>query len=427
MKGKLQEKGQALILIALAAIGLFAFAALAIDGSRAFSDKRHAQNAVDTAALAGGLAHVRGNDITKAALDRAASNGYDNGASNDVTVTIADTPPGECPGAGKDITVTIVSHLPTTFAGVFGRSEITNAVTSTTRSCDTATVNPSPLYPGVAFMTTKTGPCNGGANPGLKSVGGSQIQLWGISIGSASTDGSCIQLGSGNAQLKRQESGTACSNLLTAAANGTGINRSSVHGQDGCGATQTSLSFPAAPANLGITCTGDATRSGNTLSPGNYYPTNFGNVDFPGGATNLNPGTYCVKTGNFKLNGTALRGNGVTIVLETGSLSWGGNGTKPDLSGPTSGPYKGLVIYAPPGNTSSMIFGTHGADERLRGTIMMQDASCDIGGQIQKNSYQFICSQLVLNSSATDVQVTYDSNTLYSPATVVKPTISLLR
>jgi len=55
---KASEKGQALILIALAAIGLFAFTALAIDGSRVYSDKRHAQNAADTAALAGALALV---------------------------------------------------------------------------------------------------------------------------------------------------------------------------------------------------------------------------------------------------------------------------------------------------------------------------------------------------------------------------------
>ena len=55
---KKTERGQALILIAFAAIGLFAFSALAIDGSRAFSNKRHAQNTADTAALAAALAHI---------------------------------------------------------------------------------------------------------------------------------------------------------------------------------------------------------------------------------------------------------------------------------------------------------------------------------------------------------------------------------
>ena len=46
------ERGQALILIALAAIGLFGIAGLAIDGSMKLSDRRHAQNAADTAVLA---------------------------------------------------------------------------------------------------------------------------------------------------------------------------------------------------------------------------------------------------------------------------------------------------------------------------------------------------------------------------------------
>ena len=50
------ERGQALVLIALAAIGLFGITGLAIDGSAKFSDRRHAQNAADTAVLAAALA-----------------------------------------------------------------------------------------------------------------------------------------------------------------------------------------------------------------------------------------------------------------------------------------------------------------------------------------------------------------------------------
>ena len=49
---KSNERGQALIVIALAAIVLFGFVALAIDGTATFSDRRHAQNAADTAAMA---------------------------------------------------------------------------------------------------------------------------------------------------------------------------------------------------------------------------------------------------------------------------------------------------------------------------------------------------------------------------------------
>ena len=55
MKRKPQERGQALILIAFGAIALFGFTALAVDGTRVFSDRRHAQNAADVLAVVRGV------------------------------------------------------------------------------------------------------------------------------------------------------------------------------------------------------------------------------------------------------------------------------------------------------------------------------------------------------------------------------------
>lgn len=142
MSIKAKEKGQALILITLAAVGLFAFAALAIDGSRVYSEKRHAQNAADAAAMAGALAYTRNNslsntDIENISQTRATSNGYDNLASNDVSVSIAAVPSGKCPGgtAGKDIIVEIIAYVDTTFARIIGRNQVTTAVTATSRAC----------------------------------------------------------------------------------------------------------------------------------------------------------------------------------------------------------------------------------------------------------------------------------------------------
>lgn len=139
MERKQHEKGQALILIALAAVGLFAFAALAIDGSRLYSDKRHAQNAADAAVMAGALAYTRGDNINTAVTTRLNENGYDGGTMSDITVTETDilAGSGECVGdtAGKDITVDIVSYVNTTFARVVGREQLTTAVTATSRSC----------------------------------------------------------------------------------------------------------------------------------------------------------------------------------------------------------------------------------------------------------------------------------------------------
>ena len=52
------QRGQALIIIAFAIIGLIGMTGLAVDGGMAFSDRRHAQNAADTAAVAGALAKI---------------------------------------------------------------------------------------------------------------------------------------------------------------------------------------------------------------------------------------------------------------------------------------------------------------------------------------------------------------------------------
>jgi len=91
MRPKVHERGQALVIIALAAVGLFGFSALAIDGSRVFSDRRNAQNAADTAALSAALAKIRQENYVQAALDRAADNGYAIDANSSVEVAMCNT------------------------------------------------------------------------------------------------------------------------------------------------------------------------------------------------------------------------------------------------------------------------------------------------------------------------------------------------
>ena len=142
MKQINNEKGQALIIIAMAAVVLIGFSALAMDGARAFEDKRHAQNAADTSALAGALAYQRGEDITTAAQDRATSNGYDDQNDpgvNDVTITITDIAEGSgiCPGdaAGKEIQVDIETTVNTTLGRVLGRNTMTSKSTAVTHAC----------------------------------------------------------------------------------------------------------------------------------------------------------------------------------------------------------------------------------------------------------------------------------------------------
>lgn len=141
------EHGQALVIFALAAIGIFAIVGLAIDGSAKFSDRRHAQNAADTAALAGALARIRAEEqglsdadiqiaMEVAARNQADENGYDgNLVSNQVWVyscnDIDPTSPGDCGpynGNSRYIEVVIESFVNTSFARVIGVAETKNTV-----------------------------------------------------------------------------------------------------------------------------------------------------------------------------------------------------------------------------------------------------------------------------------------------------------
>jgi Flp pilus assembly protein TadG len=416
------EKGQALIIISFAAIALFGFAALAIDGSRVFSDRRHAQNAADTSVMAAQLARIRGEDAINTGQTRATSNGYnDDGTTNDVTITLTATAPGVCKSAGVDIEVTIVSHVPTTFARILGRDEVINTVSAIARSCDYYVSGGSPLYPGNSIYTTRTTSCGNGVSDKSLYVGGSShIQLWGGGMGSASSDGNCLHFKGGEAQFKLSEtSPKTCADIETASSSGGEFG--SVKKEDGCGDVVRNVSFDSPPADLGITCSTNATVSGSTMSPGNYTGT------FPPPSVQtLQPGTYCVN-GDFTLNGgRKLKGNGVTIVMNNGGIKWNGS-MELELTPPTSGDYKGLTIYAPPSNSSQMTL-NGSANVVLKGTMLTQSAPCDFigSGQIQKVTLQMICYTWQMNGNA-QAEIMYDASLLYSPGTTEDPTITLLQ
>ncbi len=160
-----QQRGQALILIVLAIVGMVALTALAVDGGGVYSDRRHAQNAADTAALAAGLARIRQPasapaEAWKAAgSETAATNGYPQG----VVVVLCSEPDVTCPlpaqvedasgemvatDPSQFVKVTITSTVRTYFAPVLGIRQLTNQVDAIVRaipSQETKYFNGSPL------------------------------------------------------------------------------------------------------------------------------------------------------------------------------------------------------------------------------------------------------------------------------------------
>lgn len=407
------ERGQALIIISLIAIGLIAIAGLAIDGSAKFSDRRHAQNAADTAVLAGGLARVNGDTQWKlVALDRALSNGYNNNLlTNTVTIYSCDETDSDCgPYAGNSdyIRVVVNSYARTYFARILGIDRTHNTVESLAMS--KRTYVGGPLYAGSSVWSTKSsGSCNGTNKKSLYTGGSGELQLYGGGMGSAMTDGSCIDFSGGNTQFHKED--PYCGDLITASSSIPSANLKSLHNPDKCMDIVMNATFDEPPDDLGITCTGTATQSGKTLSPGNYTSKS----DFPpSGVDTLQPGTYCITDANFILNNKQkLSGTGVTIVMNKGLIRWNG-GSEAKLSAPTTGDYKGLLIYYPPGNSSDLdINGS--SNVTLTGTVLAQNAPCFFAGsgQIQKATLQFVCYTWQ-GGGNSDVQLIYNSSLFWN-------------
>jgi hypothetical protein len=157
---KKSEKGQALIVITFAIIGLIGITGIAVDGGMAYADHRHAQNAADSAAYAAALDHVRNptlgiSHLTTVAQSIASSNGYTNNENTTISLTTASVPSYGCPSNTNpadnvDITVKIESKINTSFATIVGIGKVNNTVTATTRACG---IYVAPLYGGAAITS----------------------------------------------------------------------------------------------------------------------------------------------------------------------------------------------------------------------------------------------------------------------------------
>jgi Flp pilus assembly protein TadG len=392
MYHKRSERGQALVIIALAAVGLVAFTALAIDGGMVLSDRRHAQNAADTAAFAAALAKIRTPNYAPsspaaqkqaaidAGLERADSNGYDNnGTTNTVQVNI---PPVSGPYVGDDdyIQVIITSKVRMMFARVVGWAVVENKAEAVTRAQSGSSDTASGLAAISALSPSGTGVFMNG-NITLDVIGSGVFS----NSNSGCPGGSIVAVGNGELFVDTDfsvgtPSGGFCSTPST-----------DLNGAPVVQAPQ----IPYPPTNINppvpsITCSPDPiTITGNTINPG----TATGQLSIPSsyGAYTFAPGNYCLDAGlsmngdfdftandvNFRIGGSGFTLNGsasltcnnvlfhsvsgpgvdflgnstsncsnVTFYMSSGTADFSGVAVN-TLSAPTSGVYKGLLIYLP--------------------------------------------------------------------------------
>jgi len=402
--GHSSERGQVLVLIVLAIFGLFGMTGLAIDGSRAYSDRRQAQNAADTAALAAALAYVRtpGEDWTAVGYARANSNGFDdNETTNFVDVY---HPPIQGPYAGSTdyVQVIITSHLETLFGRVIGIEQVTNTVQAVARVDPSV---PSKLYDGNAVVGLAPHVCKavkwqGNANTTI--TGG------GIFVNSDCPDGAFFNQ-SGSADL------TAPSITAVGDVRDSGdLNVSTIteNSQDRAKA------YPPREYILpNPECEEDATPDGETLSPGNWSGT------FPpAGVRYLESGVYCINDGDFRLNSTGdyLEGHNVFIWVDKGEVRLNGGTIK--LDGPNTGPYEGFVIYLPITN-SNPVFINGNSESGFEGTILAPASPIEIKGTGDAGITGQVIGYTVDLAGTSGVKIHYDDTKVWHALT--SPSIEL--
>ena len=400
------ERGQVLVIVVIAMLGLFGITALAIDGSRAYSDRRHAQNAADTAALAAALAYVRtpDEDWSSVGYSRAASNGYDdNETTNFVDVY---HPPIEGPYIGDDsyVQVIITSHLDTLFGRVVGIEQVTNTVQAVTR------VDPSTftdLYDGNAIVGLAPHECKAvkyQGNAGTVLVGG------GIFVNSDCHDEAFFNQ-SGSAEL------TAPSITAVGGVRDSGdLNVPTIIEN----AQAQARPYPPREYILpNPECGENATKDGETLTPGNWSGT------FPpAGVKYLDSGVYCINSGDFRLNASDyLEGHGVFIWVESGEVRWNG-GANVKLYAPDTGPYAGFLLYLPITNSSGVTLNGN-SDSELEGTILAPASAIDVQGTGDAGITGQIIGYTVDLGGNSGVTVNYNNSKTWKALTA--PSIELMQ
>jgi hypothetical protein len=397
------ERGQAIVLLVLAMIGLLAFTALVIDGGMAFSERRNAQNAADAAALSGALAKINGGNFVQAALDSAANNGFSNSEKINVQVNSPPTS-GDFAGQAEYIQVLITAEVETNFLHFVYNGQLRNTVEAVAHA-KPKTIQPA--FMGNALVALAPHGC-----AVMRSHGNANTTIHGGGIFDNSDDPNCAFELKGNA-------GNVDAPVLTIVGGFTGKTTP-------LGSTPLVVGYTPQipyPPKLPIPqpkCTTDATTQGTSLTPGRV------NGDFPpSGVNHLEPGIYCI-SGDFNLNGNdSLTGSDVLLYFQSGgNITLNGNSTI-QLSAKNTGqkgqgayPWDGLLIYVDPRNYVSYpncnwkLNGT--SDSSLVGSLYAPTCDIELNGTAGTETYHSQIVGYTIDLGGTqDLYMVYDSDENY--------------
>jgi Flp pilus assembly protein TadG len=382
------ERGQALIVIVLAIVALAGMAGLVIDGGNVFLDKRNAQNAADSAALAAALTRGRGgSNAASVALDSAAQNGYNNdGSTNKVEVHY---PPADGPykNNAEYVQVVITSNVKTYFARVLGFRQLTNKVEATAR---TKTPEVREILNGQAVISlAPNSDCNNKKAFWVHGEATLDITGGGVFVNSANNQCAFIQNGSGSIRIRDNHQinvvGAAMIQKPQLLTPGVTV-----------GVASTSYPPPFFMPKFGCGSEAVVSEDGTSMTSGSWD-----DVFPPLGVTHLEPGTYCLKKG-MDIQGD-LEGSNVVFKITDGDIHWSGTANI-QLTAPPKGEQKGLLIYVPMDNPNKIVLNA-GEESNIRGTILAPASEIHLNGNDSKAGFK---SQII----GYTIDVNGDSNVI---------------
>ena len=416
-----RRDGQAVILVVVAmSILLIGALGLAIDGGQMYAHRQMAQAAADAAAQAGIMNILDGTNATSA---HPFGTGTPPIASSVCTTTDARTPCvyARDNGFGGTSSDTVTLSFPATVSGV---------------ALSSATV---PAFAVTVQRTLKTGLIRfigAGATSTIKAKATAGL------VGTVSPN--CVYALDPSAQnaFQATNGATVALNGCAIAVNSTNSDALTVSGGSTVSASAITVAGGVSISNGGSTTPAPTTGAASVADPLASLPSptvgacNYTNYNPGWGTWALTPGVYCgginisngatatFAAGTYIINGGALSlvggttdtGSGVMFYLTGTNATYGSvnisNGANVTFSGPTSGPYMGVVFYQNRSITSSVnATFSGGVSMKLTGTLYFPTTSVLFSnGSSVSNVYTAIVAKQVAFTGGTSLQ--YDSTGL---------------
>ena len=368
-----KQRGQVLIIIMIALIAIVGVAGLAIDGGNVLLDRRSAQNAADSAALAGAIVRVNqpGGDWVGTIMSSAADNGFPNDGVKNMIEVYSPPKSGTYANNVEYVQVVITSHVKMYFSRIVGRSETVNVVEAVVR---TKAAVLKPLLGEAALASlAPTSECNRERGFWVHEEGTFEVMGGSVFVNSNNPTCALIQEESGSIYMRFNDP-------ITVVGGAQIHNPRLISPVLQVGAPKVSYPPPFMMPNVKCNKQAAIREDGETMTPGTW-----GGLFPPVNVKRLEPGVYCLENGFITTKDTDLTGSSVVIVVKKGEVTITKN-AKVRLTAPSDGPYAGLLLFLPMENDKRVSLDANFNSE-FRGTILAPASNILFKGSDMQHGY----------------------------------------